>query len=63
MSLLQVILVGTFGVIAAYWVWRVGERFGHRDLVVALLLLISAVAAVGLLFPQTFCSAFASLCS
>ena len=62
MSLLQLFLVGACGLIVAYWALRIGVRFVHRGLIVVLLL-VAAVSAVGLLFPQTFSSAFAGLCS
>jgi hypothetical protein len=62
MSLLHLFLVGTFGLIVAYWALHIGVRFVHRGRIVVLLL-VAAVAAVGLLFPQTFCSVFAGLCS
>jgi hypothetical protein len=62
MGLLQLFLVGVFGLIVAYWALRIGVRFVHRGLIVVLLL-VAAVAAAGLLFPQPFCSALAGLCS
>jgi len=62
MSFLQLFLVAAFCLIVAYWALRIGARFVHRGLIVVLLL-VAAVAAVGLLFPQTFCSAFTGSCS